>query len=435
MTSPHHEASSGGAAGHDLATAEPDALALVTQDGIAVDVARLVRAASPTGRERVAMVELAAIATDLGLRARITEHDLAAVRAAPGYPGEEAPREELVGLTVTLPGPHGAPRLCLNGHLDVVAPGSEPWRDPPYAGTVVGDRIYGCGALDMKGGVIAALHAMSAFARTPDRPRNIEIVLQAVGSEEDGGLGTFAALQDDARFDACLIPEPSNFDVVVAHGGALTFNGIVRGVSAHAAVRLRGRSAIDRYVPIHAAIAEHERVLNAEVTHPLMAKLELPYPILVGRVAGGRWSSQVPDELRFEGRLGVVVGADLEASRAAFERAVAAAADGEQPPVEICWSGGQFAPAETPLQEPFVELVLRAAVEQGKPDAALCGVPYGADMRHFTAHGIPTVMLGPPGLERAHAADEWVSSDDLARLSRAILIVISRFAGWPAARP
>ena len=44
------------------------------------------------------------------------------------------------------------------------------------------------------------------------------------------------------------------------------------------------------------------------------------------------------------------------------------------------------------------------------------GVPYGADMRLFTARGIPTVMLGTTGLERAHSTDEWVSVEELERL-------------------
>ena len=81
-----------------------------------------------------------------------------------------------------------------------------------------------------------------------------EVVLHAVASEEDGGLGTFAALAADDRFDACLIPEPTAFDVVVAQAGALTFSGTVRGRSAHAAVRLEGVSALDRYVPVHQAL-------------------------------------------------------------------------------------------------------------------------------------------------------------------------------------
>jgi acetylornithine deacetylase len=168
-------------------------------------------------------------------------------------------------------------------------------------------------------------------------------------------------------------------------------------------------------------------VVNTDVAHPLMARLELPYPPLVGRLTAGRWSSQVPDELVFEGRLGVAVGAELDQARAAFEAAVAAADDGLGPTIDIRWHGGQFAPAQTPVDDPFVTLVHAAAREQSDPGSTLSGVPYGADMRQFCARGIPCVMLGAPGLERAHATDEWVSVDDLVRVSRAIALTIMRF--------
>src|SRR3712207_1741232 len=137
----------------------------------------------------------------------------------------------------------------------------------------------------MKGGVVAALHAMAALRASGGAVP--EVVLQCVGSEEDGGLGTFAALERDAAFDACLIPEPTGFDVVCAQAGALTFRGVVPGRSAHAAHRLQGCSALDRYVAVHAALAEHERRVNAAVEHPLMRELPLPYPLLVGRVEAG----------------------------------------------------------------------------------------------------------------------------------------------------
>ena len=215
----------------------------------------------------------------------------------------------------------------------------------------------------MKAGVVAALHAMAAVRATAGAAP-AEVVLQGVASEEDGGLGTFAALEADDRFDAALITEPTGFDVVVAHGGALTFVGTVRGRSAHAAMRLEGVSALDRYVPIHRALAEHERRVNTDVAHPLMRALPLPYPLLVGRLETGRWSSQVPDALRFEGRLGVRVGEPVGEARAALEAAVAAADDGLGPPAEIVWTGGQFAPAETPADAPFVGLVRAAGADE-----------------------------------------------------------------------
>ncbi len=408
-----------------LGAVERSVLSALDPAALAGDLARLVRAASPTGAERPAVEELARLAEEHGLDARVDAHDLAALRAHPDHPGEEAPREELLGLTATLPG-RGPLRLCLNGHLDVVPPGEEEWRHAPFAGAVADGRVHGCGALDMKAGVVAALHAMSAVRRTVGRAP-AEVVLQGVGSEEDGGLGTFAALQADDRFDACVIPEPTAFDVVVAHGGALTFTGRVLGATAHAAVRLEGVSAIDRYLPVHTALAEHERAVNTDVAHALMAELELPYPLLVGRVQAGQWSSQVPDVLEFEGRLGVPVGVEPAAARADLEACVAAADDGRGPPVELRWHGGQFAPAQTPQDDPLVGLVLAAARAQGSPSARLAGVSYGADMRHFCARGIPCVMLGTPGLERAHAADEWVGVDDVVRVARALALILLRF--------
>jgi acetylornithine deacetylase len=304
----------------------------------------------------------------------------------------------------------------------VVAPGTEPWTHPPYAGAIAGGHVHGRGSVDMKAGVVAALHAMAAIRATAGGAA-ADVVLQGVASEEDGGLGTFAALERDSAFDACLIPEPTGFDVVCAQAGALTFEGTVRGRSAHAAVRLEGVSALDRYVPIHLALAEHERRVNTDVAHPLMRDLPLPYPLLVGRLTTGRWSSQVPEELRFEGRVGVRVGESVEAARTALEATVAAATDDRGPPVEITWDGGQFAPAETPLDHPFVALVRDAA----GAGTRLTGVPYGSDMRHFANRGIPCVMYGTRGIELAHAVDERVRIDDIARVARTIVAVIAGF--------
>ncbi len=309
------------------------------------------------------------------------------------------------------PGPPGAPRLCLNGHLDVVAPGTEEWRLGPWSGAVEDGYLHGRGSVDMKGAVVAALHALASVEEL-----GCEVVLQAVGSEEDGGLGTFAALEADDRFDACLIPEPTGFDVVCAQAGALTFSGEVHGRGAHAALRLEGASAIDAYIEVHAALADHERAVNSDVANPLLAELDLPYPISVGRLDAGEWSSSVPDRARFEGRLGVRVGESLEDAAAALRAALA------DLPVELRFDGARFAPGETAADHPFTQLVLAAF-----PGAQPVGVPYGADMRLFCERGIPCVMVGTPGLELAHAVDERVAVDDLERLQAGIRRVIETF--------
>ena len=390
---------------------------MIDAGALARDIGELVAVPSPTGDERAALERLGELADRLGLEAELLRFDLDALRAHPGHPGEEAPRTELYGLEVRAGA--GERRLCLNGHVDVVGAGEQPWSRDPFSGAVEDGFVHGRGSADMKGGVVAALHALAAAA--PEL--RAEVVLQAVASEEDGGLGTFAALERDDRFDAALIPEPTAFDVVCTQAGAITFTGVVPGVSAHAAVRREGVSAIDRYVQVHLALQEHERRLNADVADPLLRDHPLPYPLSVGRVSAGRWSSTVPDHLEFEGRLGVRVEETVEEARAAFEAVVHAAC----PEAEVAWTGGQFAPGATPPDHPFCALVRDAAAEVLGAPPPLTGVSYGADLRQFSARGIPVVMFGPGGLERAHAVDERVAVDDVVAVARTIARVLVRF--------
>ncbi len=405
---------------------------MIDARALAADAAALVQVPSVTGDERGVLERLAALAEGLGLRADLHEHDLAALRAHRDHPGEEAPRDQLWGLTVRMPSPPagaGAGRLAVCAHVDVVPEGTVPWRHGPWSGALEDGWLYGRGSVDMKGAAAAALHALADVARSGRA--QAEIVLVAVGSEEDGGLGAFAALERDGAFDACLIPEPTGFDLVCAQAGALTFEGVVPGVAAHAAHRLEGVSAIDRYLPVHRALAEHERALNEDVEHPLMRALDLPYPLLVGRLEAGEWSSSVPDRLRFEGRAPVRVGEDVAAARAGVEAAV----EGACPQARMSWPGGQFASGQTDPAHPFAALVRAAMSAELGREVALAGVPWGADLRLWTARGIPTVMFGTPGIELAHAVDERVRVDDLATVARAIVRVATEFASATTQAP
>jgi acetylornithine deacetylase len=132
----------------------------------------------------------------------------------------------------------------------------------------------------------------------------------------------------------------------------------------------------------------------------------------------------VPDRLRFEGRAPVRVGEDVAAARAAVEAVVARAC----PDATLRWPGGQFASGETDPTHPFVALVRGALAAELGREVDVVGVPWGADMRLWTARGIPTVMAGTPGIERAHAVDERVRVDDLVTLARTIVRVATAFA-------
>src|SRR3954468_9739684 len=407
---------------------------LLSAQAIAATTSELVRVPSVTGSERAVLERLGELAAALGLEAELHAYDLAALRADPAHPGEEAPRHELLGLTVgagAAAGPGGR-RLALCGHVDVVAEGNERWaHGGAFSGAVADGFVHGRGSVDMKGGVAAALHALAAAAPALD---GVEVVLEAVSSEEDGGLGAFAALRRDAAYDACVIPEPTGFDVVCAQAGALTFTGVVQGRGAHAAERLHGVSAVDRYLPIHTALAALEAELNVGVEHELMRELPLPYPLVVGRVAAGAWSSSVPDRLEFEGRAPVRVGEDVASAQAAVEAAVAAAAPDDGLDVQLAWTGGMYASAQTPADGPLATAVRRATGAALGRRARVAGVPWGADMRLWCAAGVPTVMVGTTGIELPHAVDERVRVDELGTLGRILASVIAEFRALKASR-
>lgn len=410
---------------------EEAVLRVLDAEKISEDLSHIVRVPSVTGQERNVVERLGEMAESYGLESTIHEHDVEALRGHPDYPGEEAPRNELVGLTSVLRGGSSdAPRLCLNGHIDVVNEGTVAWERGPWSGAVEGGFVHGRGSADMKGGVIAALHAVAAVKDAVGEVPG-DVVFQAVPSEEDGGAGTFAALERDSDFAACIIPEPTSFKVCCAQAGSLTFLGTVPGVAVHAAVRLKGVSAIDRYVPIHLALQEYERRINADVGHPLMAALELPYPVLVGRLEAGQWSSQVPDLLTFEGRAGVRIGERIEDTKAALEEIIREAC----PDAEVSWGGGKFAPGETPVDQPLVGVVEASLADEIHRDPAVCGVPYGADMRLFTARGIPCVMVGTGGLDLAHAVDERVSVDEVYKVARILARSLVRMQFGDALSP
>ena len=102
-------------------------------------------------------------------------------------------------------------------------------------------------------------------------PLRGDLVFGSVIGEEDGGLGTYALLKRGWDADACIIPEPTSLDIAPGNSGALTFRMTVSGLATHASRRLSGVSAIEKFIPVFAAIRRLERCRN-EVKHPLMQR-------------------------------------------------------------------------------------------------------------------------------------------------------------------
>jgi acetylornithine deacetylase len=373
--------------------------------------------------------------TAFGLETDLWRLPLADLAGEPDFPGFEVTRQEAFGLVGRLKGRGNGRTLMLNGHVDVVPPGDlAAWTNgDPFAATIADGRLYGRGACDMKGGLVAATWALRALQVSAVELAG-DVLLACVEGEEDGGLGTYALMRRGWRADACVIPEPTGLDLVPASAGALTFRLRVRGHATHASRRTEGQSALEHFWPVWQALQRLEAERNASID-PLMRRWPMPYALSIGTIRCGDWASSVPDLLVAEGRLGVALDESPAEARRALEAALAQASLDDSwlrdHPVEVEWWGGQFASGRLPLASDLLERMRAAHMTASAPNARepeVWGAPYGSDSRLLTGlGGIPTLHYGPGDAGLAHGPNESVPLEEVELAARALAILALEF--------
>ena len=262
----------------NLTPAELAVVANVDRDRLADDLAALVDIPSLTGDEDAVQTEVALRMTTAGLDVERVDTPAIDLSTDPDFPGVEVARDSHPVVTGRLTGDAAGRRVLIAGHVDVVGSGEElAWTSPPFRARIEDGVLYGRGACDMKGGVVAGLGALRAIAEAGVELGG-EAMLVTVPGEEDGGAGMLAAIRAGCTGDWAVITEPTRLELVTAQAGAITFTLTVTGKSAHAAFRRRGVSAVEKLVPVMDALARNEQERNAAEKLQSMRDLGLPYP-------------------------------------------------------------------------------------------------------------------------------------------------------------
>lgn len=393
-----------------------------------------VRVPSVTGEEGAMAAVTAAAFAEAGLTVEevsATPELIAPYRDHVGDETRFANRPNVVGIRR---GTGGGRSILLNAHIDTVENGDPAtWTHDPNGGEVVGDRLYGRGACDMKGGLVTHLAALAALDALGLRLRGDVYVTATVG-EEDGGVGALTTVLAGYRADAALITEPTRLALVPAQGGSLVCRITVPGSAAHACVRDEGVSAFEEFLPIFNDLLALERERNTAIDHPLYRHIANKIPINFGVVRAGNWASTVPESLVAEGRVGLIPGEEIEPFREFIRERIMATANRSpwlraHPPT-IEWFGGQFAPAEVPVDAPLCQAVIAAHKRATGAPPRVEGVTYGADMRLFSRiGGMPCVMYGAGDVNHAHCADEQISIPDLLTATRTVAHLLIDWCG------
>lgn len=379
---------------------DEDALVDLTRALVAVDTQ------NPPGNERAAVgVCRDALAP---FDARFEEFEV-----APG-------RTSLLATVGT--GEPGRPTLIVNGHLDVVPVDPSGWTHPPFAAERDGDRLYGRGTADMKGGIAAAVLALDALRRAGDAPA-CDVVFHLVADEERGGvLGTGAMAEAGLLHgDACIVPEPTSLRVGIAERGIVTATVVVHGRPAHASNPRDGISAIEKA----AAVVQALHAADFGGSHPLLGSPTCN----VGEIAGGTGHNTVAERCTLILDRRVLPGATPEGVEKELREKIDAIGDPElRYDLELDVFGEA---SELDAAHPFVATVQEALASVLGTEQPVTGMTFATDARFVRNDaGIPAVVCGPGDVEQAHVHDEWVS---VARLVDAAAVYAALYARFPAA--
>jgi len=287
-------------------------------------------------------------------------------------------------VVAVLRGSGGGSSLMLNAHMDTVGAGG---MMDAFAPRVENGRVYGRGALDMKGSLAAI---MLAAKRAP-RLRG-DLIITAVSDEEVASIGTSAVLE---RFSADfgIVTEPTELRLCLAHKGFVWLEVETTGVAAHGSRADIGVDAIAAMGPVLARVQDLQNFLRVSRRHPLLGTGSIHASLIEG---GQEWSTYPARcVVKIERRTipGEDVTDEIPGARVVLER----------PPSEVA------------ADHPLARAVSEAA---GHPEEI--GVAYWMDMALMNAAGIPTVCYGPSG-EGEHADVEWV---DLASVERCVDVYV-----------
>ena len=138
--------------------------------------------------------------------------------------------------------------IILGGHLDTVPP-SELWETDPFTLTQDEDKLFGLGAVDMKGGIAAQLACLLRLKKEKIR---LNTDIEFIGLADEEGLSSGAHRYVDS-FDKkqlagksfFILGEPHFNNIVVGATGKILLRCNIKGQSCHAAKPENGINAID----------------------------------------------------------------------------------------------------------------------------------------------------------------------------------------------
>ena len=272
----------------------------------------------------------------------------------------------------------GPETVLLNAHIDTVKPSASYTRDP-FSGDCDGKTIYGLGANDCGGSVIAMLAVFLDIHHQPIAGKRIVLTLTAE-EENSGRCGIEMLLPHIGNIDYAIVGEPTSLEMAVAERGLMVLDGEAKGKAGHAA-REEGVNAL------YIALDDIQTLRNYEFEKesPFLGKVKMTTTM----IQAGTQHNVVPDTCQF------VV--DIRSNGLYANEEILGIL---QPMVQ-----STLTPRSTRLNATSTDLdlpIIKRAQELG---IELFGSPTLSNMALLSC---PKVKFGPGDSARSHTADEYI---------------------------
>ncbi len=276
------------------------------------------------------------------------------------------------------------PTILLNSHLDTVKP-VQGWSYDPFTATEQDDKIYGLGSNDAGASLVSLL---ATFLYIDQLPQSYNLIFLASAEEEIGGKsGIELALPHLPHFDVAIVGEPTDMQPAIAEKGLMVLDGVIRGISGHAA-RNEGVNAISK------AIKVIEQLHN--FNFPKKSETLGDINISVTQINAGTQHNVIPDICK------IVV--DIRTTDAYSTIDTLKLITEKIPDCEFTPRSTRLNPSNIDIEHPIVKrlITLTGATPYGSPtlsDQAL--IP------------TPSLKLGVGSSSRSHTANEYITKTEI----------------------
>ena len=344
-------------------------------------------------------------------------------------------RPNVVG---TLRGQGNGKSLLLNGHIDnvTVEPKSD-WSVDPFGAELIDGKIFGRGACDMKGGLVAALSAIQCLIETGVSLKG-DVIFSSVVNEEHSGGGALSMVCKGIRADAAIVTEPSENRVCIAHPGDVYWQLTLQGVPRSPGARWEGDdmvgvSAIEKLPLVIESLLKLETEFNKVTPSALYEDIK-PFSCVMGEISGGTYATATAGRCVLKGCVYFSPGLGsvndiMDGIREFVKKGTEFDPWFQIHPVEIEFLRHKNT-ALIDENDPIVKTMLDCARTVAGIEAPFTAATYGADMELFVNCGkIPTIIFGPGSIVPAHKPDEFIPIDEYISSIKTLALSIYRWCG------